>query len=123
MDFFRRDGNLHRLLILTGAVFVLMSILNPGRFLTTANFESMAFQFPELALLSFAMMVAMLTGGIDLSVVATANLSGILSALILTRTLPDGAGQLETAGCILCAIVVALTCGSVCGSINSSGTM
>jgi simple sugar transport system permease protein len=78
----------------------------------------MAFQFPELALFSFAMMLAMFTGGIDLSVVSTANLSGLLAALILTETLPDGAGRAVTAIYILLAILAALACGALCGILN-----
>ena len=52
-----------------------MSAAEPGLFLTRANFSSMAFQFPEFALLALAVMVSMLTGGIDLSVIGLANLS------------------------------------------------
>ena len=34
----------------------------------------MAFQLPELGLLSLAMMVTLLSGGLNLSIIATANL-------------------------------------------------
>jgi len=101
-----------------GVAFSVMSIMNPGKFLSAANFQSMAFMFPELALLSLAMMLAMLTGGIDLSVVGIANLSGILAALILTRVLPDNAGPGATVLYILLAVVTAVACGAVCGSLN-----
>jgi simple sugar transport system permease protein len=103
---------------LTGVVFVTMSLLNPGRFLSAANFESMAFQFPELALLSFAMLLAMLSGGIDLSVVAVANLCGILAAMILTGELSGGEPLGGTATSLVLAVVVAVAFGACCGSLN-----
>ncbi|MDA8250865.1 MAG: ABC transporter permease [Rhodospirillales bacterium] len=79
--FVRRDANLLQLLALTALIFVLMSVLNPEKFLRPYNFESMTFVAPELGLLSIAMMLAMLTGGIDLSVIGIANLSGIVAGL------------------------------------------
>lgn len=112
------DRHVLSLFILMGAALVVMSILNPGRFLSTANFQSMAFLFPELALLSLAMMLTMLTGGIDLSIIGTANLSGILAALILTRVLPGNAGPGLTVIYILMAFFTAVACGAVCGSLN-----
>jgi simple sugar transport system permease protein len=95
-----------------------MGILNPGRFISVANFQSMAFLFPELALLSFAMMLAMLTGGIDLSIVSIANLSGILAALILTRLFPENAGAGATISSIFLAVLAAAVCGAACGAFN-----
>jgi simple sugar transport system permease protein len=75
-----RDANMVQLLGLTVAIFVLMAALNE-KFLRAYNFESMTYVAPELGLLAIAMMLAMLTGGIDLSVIGIANLSGILAGL------------------------------------------
>jgi simple sugar transport system permease protein len=80
--FISRDANLFQLLVLTVLIFVLMTVLNPDKFLRAYNFESMTFIAPELGLLSVAMMLSMLTGGIDLSVIGVANLSGILAGLL-----------------------------------------
>jgi simple sugar transport system permease protein len=78
----RRHGDLLALLLLAVAVFALMAWLVPGgRFLRAYNFESLSFLAPELGLLAIAIMVAMLTGGIDLSIVGTANLAGVLAGL------------------------------------------
>ena len=46
--------------------------------------QSMATQLPEFGLLSLAVLPTMVSGGIDLSVVATANLASIVAALLLT---------------------------------------
>jgi simple sugar transport system permease protein len=73
-----------RLAVIAVIVFLVMSILSPDRFLSLQNMTSMAFQFPEFAILALAMTLTMLTGGIDLSVVGIANLSAIVAAGILT---------------------------------------
>jgi simple sugar transport system permease protein len=73
-----------RLAIIAVAVFALMAALSPDRFLSAQNLTSMAFQFPEFAILALAMTIAMMTGGIDLSVVGVANLSAVVAATILT---------------------------------------
>ena len=114
----RVEGSLGRLLLLTVAVFVVLSVTNPGRFLAADNFESMAFQFPELALLAFAILLTMLSAGIDLSVVATANLAGILAALVMTRLLPEPAGGAGTLAVVALAGATALAGGAACGSLN-----
>ena len=72
-----------RLALIAVAVFALMAALSPERFLSAQNLASMAFQFPEFAILALAVTVAMLTGGIDLSVVGVSNLSAVIAALLL----------------------------------------
>ena len=74
-----------RLAIIAAVVFALMGILSPERFLSEQNLTSMAFQFPEFAILALAITLVMMTGGIDLSVVGIANLSAVVAALILTE--------------------------------------
>jgi len=74
-----------RLAIIAVVVFALMGILSPERFLPEQNLTSMAFQFPEFAILALAITLVMMTGGIDLSVVGIANLSAVVAALILTE--------------------------------------
>jgi len=74
-----------RLAIIAVVVFALMGILSPERFLSEQNLTSMAFQFPEFAILALAITLVMMTGGIDLSVVGIANLSAVAAALILTE--------------------------------------
>ncbi len=58
-----------RLLLIAIVIFVAFSILLPGKFLSVRNLQSMAVQFPEFGILAIAIMVTMITGGIDLSVV------------------------------------------------------
>ncbi|WP_366653603.1 ABC transporter permease [Fodinicurvata sp. EGI_FJ10296] len=107
-----------RLAIITALIFVAMTVLSPERFLSTANMTSMAFQFPEFAILALAMMLAMLTGGIDLSVIGVANLSAICGALTLSTLAGVSATGLDAGLIIVLAIVIALTVGLLAGLIN-----
>lgn len=101
-----------RLAVIAVVVFVLMAAMAPERFLSLQNFTSMAFQFPEFAILALAMTVTMLTGGIDLSVVGIANLSAIIAATILTQATGGGAAI------VLIAYVVAIFVGMAAGLFN-----
>ncbi|RKX92760.1 MAG: hypothetical protein DRZ90_13520, partial [Spirochaetes bacterium] len=90
--------------ILIVIILLLMGILNPTRFFRIRNLQSMAFQLPELGLLSLGMMLIMLTGGINLSIIASANLSGILMALVLNRMAPPETFSGAGTGIMLLAI-------------------
>ncbi|PIE33575.1 ABC transporter permease [candidate division KSB3 bacterium] len=118
LDILNRDRNLVQLLVIALVVFGLMSVLNPGKFLTLRNFESMSFQFPEFGILAIAMMLSMLTGGIDLSVVGIANFAGIFAALILTNWIPEAAGSGTIMLMIFIATLVAIITGVTCGVLN-----
>lgn len=109
-----------RLLIIACAVFVLMSILSPDRFLSGQNLTSMAFQFPEFAILALAMTITMMTGGIDLSVVGVANLSAVVAALILTQFAGPEMAMGQSLMWLGLAIAAAVCIGAVAGLINGS---
>ncbi|WP_256761997.1 ABC transporter permease [Cohnella sp. WQ 127256] len=117
-DFIRKDTNLFRLVAILAFVFVLMSILKPDLFLQSGNFISMAKQFPEFGILAIAISITMITGGIDLSVVATANLSAIVAAKFLIATVPAGSAQFFTIEMIIVAIVIAIITGVIAGAVN-----
>ena len=53
------------------AIFILMAVLSP-RFLSTYNLQTMAFQLPEFGLIALGMMIAIHTGGINLSITSGA---------------------------------------------------
>ncbi len=116
--FLNRDNNIAQLLLMTVLIFAIMTALSPDKFLRYYNFESITYIFPELGLLSIAMMIAMLTGGIDLSVVGIANLSGILAG-VLFHKLAGSAGVADMGiMTVLLGGVVALGTGLVAGGLN-----
>lgn len=107
-----------RLFTITVVIFVGFSLVLGDKFFSIRNLQSMAVQFPEFGILAFAIMITMLTGGIDLSIVGTANLAAIAAALVLTRLSGDGGAGMPLAATIPLAMVAALVVASLCGLLN-----
>ena len=104
-------GNNSQILILTGILvtfFVIMSILLPRTFLSRETMQSMGVQLPEFGIYSIAMMFAMLSGGIDLSIVSIGNLSSIIACQYMISRMAAGTG-----GSYMMTVIVgiALACG------------
>ena len=87
----RLDPTNLRLLVLLALLVVLFWLLIGPRVLAPPTLQSMAFQMPELGILSLAMMVTLLSGGLDLSIIATADLCALTIAFVLTRH-PEAVG-------------------------------
>lgn len=99
------------LLLLLGAA------ISDGSFLSIFNLQSMASQLPEIGLLAIGVMLAMCAGngGIDLSGIALANLSGVLSAVVVSSFL---SGAQSEVGFSIAFILGAVAIGLVGGLIN-----
>lgn len=93
------------LLALVLAFFVLV----PG-FASVSTLQSVMFQMPELGLLSLAMVIPLISGGLNLAIIATANQASLLMATVMKACiaagLPGGAAILLAlfAGFALCTI-------------------
>jgi len=109
------DRNIFRLFIMLFFVFALMSALKPQLFLRPGNFISMASQFPEYGLMAIGISLTMISGGIDLAVVGTANLSAIFAAKYLMAAAPKGSPADQVMSAILVAIPLALIIGATAG--------
>ena len=109
-------------------MFAVVGILRPTEFLGTYNLQSMASQLPELGVISLAMMVVLIAGGIDLSIIGMATLAGVSSSWIMTHWGPVldmgaaagsvGSGALSAPAVIVVAVVAAFAVGLACGAIN-----
>lgn len=97
--------------VITAGLFVLMSFSIPG-FFSSNNLTNMMFQLPEFGLIALAMMVVIVTGGIDLSITYTAALSGVTIALMASSGYP-------MLGAILIGVLVGLSCGLINGVLIS----
>lgn len=93
-------------------VVMLFSLATP-LFLTGRNLSSMAFQMPVLGLLTLAMMVPILSGGLNLAIIYTANLSGLTLAWVLISFGGAEAGF----GAFLIGATAALAVGATAGAI------
>ena len=88
-------------------------------FLTQRSIISMAFQLPEIGLLSYAMMLPYMVGGINLSVNASSNLSAVLAAFFVMKFLPllglTGNPVIEIGAVFIVAILVGVLTGLLNG--------
>jgi len=101
-------------------LLIMMAILAPGSYFTTKNLKSILFQFPEYGILAFGMMFAMISGGIDLSLVGIMNLSGLTAAKIMILLAPKEGdiGKTGVALVFALSIISALIVGAICGLFN-----
>jgi simple sugar transport system permease protein len=108
------DSRLVTLLLTAILIVGILGILRPGTFLSPLNVNSMLLQSSVIGMLSLAVAVTMLTGGIDLSINATANLTSIVVAILLSRSVPAQAGNVAlpiTAVALVVGLLVGLGCG------------
>ena len=96
-------------------VLILLGVILGGSFYSQNNMQSMATQVAEFGLLALAMGLAMLTGGIDLSIVSSAVLAGIIGAEFLTGNIVDLETTDETV-VIALAVVATLLTGLCCAA-------
>jgi simple sugar transport system permease protein len=113
------DPTITYLLLILAVLSVGFELVLPGnKFLNLSNFQSMAFQVPELGILAIGMMIPMLSGGINLSIIATANMTAITMAFILTRFIKEDATGLGPAIIMLLAVAAGLMIAVLIGVLN-----
>jgi simple sugar transport system permease protein len=108
----RIDRDVVGLLVLLLLVVVLFGVTTPN-FLSAGTFASVAFQMPELGLLTLAMLMPIISGGFNLSVTFTANLAGLAMAWVLQTHGGVDAGAVP----IVLGIAAALAVGALVGWI------
>ena len=118
LAFLRKDSYMTRLVIVFLLLLIFFAAVRPGPFFAVRTWQSMAVQFPEFGLMSLGVMFTMFTAGIDLSVVAIANVASICAALTLRATLPGAVTPSSMGLAVAIALGVALAVGLVCGLIN-----
>lgn len=108
----RSDRNIIYLLVIMAAILLLQGMFNAGAFFSVSNFQSMTSQMPLLGMLALAMSVCMLTGGINLSIIATTNACGLVMASVMAMSTGDGAMLLPA---LLAGLVTAVIIGLING--------
>lgn len=111
------DGRLAILSVLVLALLAVGGIVSGGTYLSLFNLQSMATQVPEIGLLAIGVMLAMCSGngGIDLSGIALANLSGVASGLLVAQVFDVNAAPWAFT---LAFAAVAVTVGALGGLLN-----
>ena len=91
LTFYLKNPETEALLVLLVLCTLFIIIIVPdGKFLKISNIRSMAQQIPDIGILTMAMTICMLSGGINLSIISTANLSGILGTIVMSRMYASG---------------------------------
>ncbi len=114
---FGTNGSLTALLV---SLLIVFTLIIGQKFLSPTTLQSMAFQLPELGILSLAMMITLLKGGLNLSIIATANLCALAMAFCLTRLVPGTEGLTSyalIAVSLAAGFVVALIIGLINGYV------
>jgi simple sugar transport system permease protein len=99
------------LLGLLALIIVIFGAASP-EFLSGANFGSIASQLPDLGLLTLAMLAPIIANGINLAIIAIANLSGLTLAFVLKSYGGVDAGVFV----FVVGVVAALAVGGLAGA-------
>ena len=110
--------NIGGLLLMLAAIAGLFTLLIPASFPRMTTLQAMMFQLPELGLLSLAMTIPLISGGINLAIVATANLAGLLMAWMLTALMPQDASGTTLALWLLGALAAGLLLCTIVGLVT-----
>lgn len=91
---------------LLAALLIAFSAFVPG-FASVGTLQSFMYQLPLLGLLSLAMVVPLITGGLNLAIIATTNQCALLMVWIMRTAMPADAGM----GTTLAVIALAFAAG------------
>lgn len=112
----RLDPGARRMLVLVVVAFAAFAMLRPGIFLSGTNLQNIALAAPEIGVIAIAMMLAMLTGGIDLSLVSIANLTAVTISTLYTTMAQGNAAQAEQMFPLI--VLAGLAVGALGGLVN-----
>jgi simple sugar transport system permease protein len=89
------------------ALLAVFATLVPN-FLSLGTLNSFMYQLPLLGLLSLAMVVPLLTGGLNLAIIATSNQCALLMVFIMASLVTPETGGVATFGVIVLAMAAGL---------------
>jgi simple sugar transport system permease protein len=115
-----KDRQLNFLVAVNILIIVVAMVLSHGAYGGIDNVQSMASQLPEVGLLALGIMLSMISGngGIDLSGVGLANLSGMVAALTVPHYISgDDSPGLYTTAFVLITLAIGLLGGLLNGLI------
>lgn len=100
----------------TAFIFILFFVLLGNQLFNPFTFQAMGFQMSEFMFLALGMGIVMLTGGIDLSIVANMNLCAIVVASILSQE--PSKNLANSTFLIVFALASGLVLGGFLGYVN-----
>ncbi|MCK3655051.1 sugar ABC transporter permease [Pasteurellaceae bacterium Macca] len=115
-----KDNSIKYLGILFLVAITTFSVLIPDIFWSVANFQSMASQISVLGILTLAMAIPMITGGINLSIIASMNACSLIIAYYVTQQDSASYFILGLSLSLFCAIIIGLFNGVLIAFIKVS---
>lgn len=118
--FWERNVSKNRLgqLIIVLVVITAFFALTEKKFWRIQTLESMLLQMSELGILAIAVFLCILVGGLNISLMGSANLSVLMAGLFILGNAQSGMAQSQINLLILEAFGVALLTGATCGLFN-----
>lgn len=113
----KQNGKTYSLLAITFLLALLVGSLNPDKFFTLRNFQSMSRQLAEIGIYALATFVIVVSGGLNMSIVAVANFSAICGGSIM-QGLVFGDLIVDPTVRLIVGILVSLIIGVLSGVIN-----
>ena len=107
-----------RMIILVILAFAIFAVLSPRVFPSAINLQNIALTAPEIGIIAIAMMLAMMTGGIDLSLVSSANLAAITVATIHIAIATNDPAAADSAPVLIMLVFLGPLVGALCGLLN-----
>jgi ribose/xylose/arabinose/galactoside ABC-type transport system permease subunit len=105
------------LVVLLVALFLVFTLIIGQRFVSVGNLQSMTQQMPELGVLSLAMMVTLLHGGVNLSIISTADMCSLTMAYLLETRAAGASGFMWVAWQVI-AVLAGFAVSVVIGAVN-----
>jgi simple sugar transport system permease protein len=112
----KRQGDVLGLALFMAVVLAFFGLTTP-RFWSFGTFQSVAYQLPELGLLTLAMLLPILSGGLNLAITFTANIAALAMAAIIQAGGGPDAGLLAVLAGMVAAVAVGAIVGWVMGVI------
>ncbi len=112
------DKNLSSLIVIFLIVFMFCGIMKGGQFININTFQTMGKLLPEYGIMALGMALALLIGGIDLSVVYTSNLCAIVLSNFLVANLAQEASVIAALPTLLLGFLIVIVIGAACGAVN-----
>ncbi len=110
-------GGLGGLAGLFVVLVIAFGLIVPG-FASAGAVQSVMFQMPELGLLSLAMVIPLISGGLNLAIIATANQSALLMAVSMKYLAASGApAGLAIFGAMLAGLLLCVLIGLLTGAL------
>lgn len=109
-----RLGQLFIVLIVIVAFFA----ITEDKFWRLRTLESMLLQMSELGILAIAVFLCILVGGLNISIMGSANLSALFAGLFILSTAQEGMAASQVNLIIIQGFGVALLTGAACGLFN-----